>query len=899
MFKRITSLILIFAMMMSMTVLGTDTSATVGEDRTELMYALGIFDESYMNGIGADDEITRGKAAQILCGFAGADYGGSTDVYSDIESDSEYMGAVASVTALGIMDGYTDGKFRPESKLTVIQAVKALIEILNLRVYANTAGGYPNGYMFTAVNQGILKGVSKNADDTVTAGEFAKMIYNSFDSEYLRPTGYGDGVTYEEGTGVLASLLDIYTAEGVLEANEYTSLFGKEKQSEGYITIGGLTLKAVDMGEELLGYTVRVYYKKARGMESGEALYIESKNKNITLCVDAEDISDETNTRNFIYYSNDKRRTASLTDYTNVIINGKRKTYYEAADLKPASGKVTLIDANADGKFETARIDAYINVLIDTAYKENGIYTISDARSGYDPIKIDMSGDGTCSVKILGRDKDFQIFEKDSIITVYADNLNVSSMKLEGKMSLCRIYMAKKERNISIKKITKDGITDTEGKEYEFSPLFDADKAQLSPGRDVLIRLDYYDKVEYVKESRKYKYAFLRNAGSDDAFGSEVKLRMFTESNAFEDFVISDKITIDNKRYSVTDARARLKATAAEYKLKTGMSMQGTSGFEQLLRYYTNGDGKLTELDTICANYSDPELEKNCFNLRYNYDVNTVSEKAYSSFWQGTVKFSDFCLGIDSDVVYFFVPKDAADTESYSIMKNEGQENLNNSASFFDADDMDIVSAFVKYGEKLSTSVRENETANLMVVGEIQTTINTEGDSVKQINGIALRSGAQQAKVLKSEDILGDINIEAGDIISWNEDERGRIIALRKVMSKPDKDGSIGDSADNLLNNSNTHTSNGTTEGLIYARPVKSDGKYWIFTEDYASGNSYMQILSPLKHTYIFDSKSRTYPVTVSSIDTLKTIDSYGLEESDKILILIYEYRIYSVLIYR
>lgn len=78
-----------------------------------------------------------------------------------------------------------DGTFAPESGIILQDAVKMLVSALG---YAKTGLAYPVGYLAKAKDIGLLDGFGLDklaANDTVTRGNMAALLYNYFLSDYI------------------------------------------------------------------------------------------------------------------------------------------------------------------------------------------------------------------------------------------------------------------------------------------------------------------------------------------------------------------------------------------------------------------------------------------------------------------------------------------------------------------------------------------------------------------------------------------------------------------------------------------------------------------------------------------------------------------------------------------
>ncbi len=902
--KKIFSVILISSLLFNAS--GVCAAAVSDENNscTALMYELGIFKDSYDVETGAEF-VTRGEAALIFAGFYNTDINSGAFEglpFADIKSDSKYAAAIGMVSGLGMMNGYEDGSFGAEEYLTVEQAVKVMVELLGLRVYANAEGGFPSGYFNVAQKQKLLKGINKSASDTMSLEELAKLIYNSFDADCMQQIGFGSNIKYSGSQSLLEAYFDIYETKGTVEANEYTGLFGRDKAEKGFIRINGTSFEAEDEFAELLGFKVRAYYKKDRDMSHGKILYAEKTDGRI-IEVDAENISEKTTKSEFIYYENGFEKSVKIDTGTSVILNGIKRSFYKDSDLKPKSGRVELIDSECDGKYETVKISYYIDYWIDHVYDEKGIRYVFDKREGIAPLKLSINDSENCTINILDRNKDFQNMTENTVLSVYADNLDTETGQFSGNMTLCNIYMSTKFRSVTAAQLKKDSIVTADGVEYKYSKAFDKSKNEIKVGKLVKLILNYYDEIVGTEEDQNYIYGFLTGV-SEDTFGSECELKIFTENGEFKVYKITDKLSIDESGVKCKNIRGRLMASGSEYKARTGINMRNAKGCEQLLRLYLDDYGKLKAIDTIMPDGSEESL-----SIRYNYDKQASEYKVSCSVWQGLIRFlkgdkAQFALGVNASSICFYLPDDAGSLDSYSVRALTGGTHVfDNSVTFFDAVDMDLIPVMVEYGSRLSLNVEDDETINAMIISNIESVLSPEGDVITNIRGANLRNGQMLERSLKSESIIDGLNLEPGDLIGWTEDANKKITFAKKFMGVPNADGSISDEG-SVLNSGKTSNSTGITEGYIFAVPLEKNSEYWKFTEDYSrylsDGYSYMQLLSPLKHCFIFDSGERgDNPITKGSVDGLKTAEEFGIDEADRVLILIYEYRIYGLMIYR
>ncbi len=896
--KRGIVLFLILAMIMP----AAYTSAAQAESAEEndgyytaLMYDLGIF----KNGMGLqsyDEPMTRGAAARAAAEiFLDSTEGGSCE-FSDIENGTALAGAVNAVVNLQLMNGYTNGRFSPETALTCDQATRIIIELLGQRVKADEKGGWPNGYRMIAEKEKIYDGVSARKEDELLTEDFARMMYNAFDAEFLKVIAWGNpDKKMDPKADFLETYFNIGRGYGTVQANEYTGLFGYDPADEDCVVIGGTVLKCTDEAAQYLGYDVTYYYDIDKSGGKPTLLHVKKEEEQKVNEIKAEDIVSVSN-GTIEYEAEGRKKRVTIAAGASVIINGVRKTYFTDSDLKPKSGKITVLNSGG-----IVLIESYKNIYVKRVTKNDGVYNIVGDNG--ENIKLDMNEDSESHIVLMGRNLDFSEITQGMVLSLFADNLNIADNTISGDIKLCRIYASTKTVTTAVTKIVKDKIYGADGAEYKYAFEFDSVKNPINAGDTVKLILNSFNEIVKRDDNvsaRDYKYGFITGVKSISSFGDSYEIKIFDEDGEFYTYEFTNRCRIDGVNKSGKDIYTALANSGSYYKKNTSIALDNANGFEQLVRYKTK-DNKVSFIDTIIADYNNIDAEKTCLRMAKDYDGKAASKPRFS-IWAGTVNFFTSGLGVDSSCVYFFLPKDAADEESYMIRNlktGNTQWRISNPMSFFDPNDIGKISCAVEYGEKFNTTVEEDQIDYLMIVKDIMQSINSEGEQTLLLSGFKINNGSEIELQLLNKAVADGIDIKEGDIIGWNPDAKDRAVAIRKVMSVPNSDGSLKDDTDDtVINKSNPTNTDFEEDGLIYATPLQTDSQYWRWTTKPETEEFYMQLISPIRATLIYDASKRADKISKSSVSEIRTTELYG-SKSDKILILIDEYRAYSCVIYR
>ena len=145
----------------------------------ETVSRLGFF-TGYEDGTFLPDKtITRAEFAAIICRFREYPQDQSAGVFSDVSSTHWAKGYINGAYNYGIINGDGAGHFMPEQTLTFEQSVKMIVCALGYKSNAESAGGYPGGYLSVAKNLGITDGLTFANQDGAPRWALAVMLYHA------------------------------------------------------------------------------------------------------------------------------------------------------------------------------------------------------------------------------------------------------------------------------------------------------------------------------------------------------------------------------------------------------------------------------------------------------------------------------------------------------------------------------------------------------------------------------------------------------------------------------------------------------------------------------------------------------------------------------------------------
>ena len=732
--KRILGMLVLLVLLMSAMPASAeiiDVHGTKYEKAVQLLCDIGILESVSPSYFKPEDAVTRSDAARFIAALSGIRETEAKEVFSDVPSSHPHFTSIYLAYQLGLISGVGDGSFNPDGEILGEQAAKMLVTLAGYKAHAEAAGGYPGGYLSKANQLGILDGVSMATP--FSKGNLALMMYNTLFVIPAEKASYGDadGSFISEGENFLARFLGIETVEGLVSANCYTSISG-ERTREGEIAVNGETYIAPAALAQTVGRELRIYYK-VNEQEEKEIVSFASLDKTSALRLRAEDILPET-TKNTLYYQRDedaKKNAVSLEkDY--ILYNGSILSPFEAADLQPLQGTVTLWET-ASGKVTLAAVEAYTDFIVKNVLKEDSILYFEDNEQKKE--SLDLS-DTKVRFNILDADG------KPIAMQNITAGMVVSVMESRDK-KVCTLMVSGDTVSGVITEKTEKSVIVAE-KEYDFSPAFSETLPDV--GKNVALSLNYQGSV--VKTAANVtgrNYGYLMKGEYEGKGLSRVgKIKLLTAEDNVKVFSASEKFSINdvvigggnlfNKEAVLSDAQS------AELR----KIYQGGKVVEQLIVYEVNEKEEITSVVTAADRTKVLDRDQSIFSLNYESEGDmfiAYSLRAFASRYY-----------VPENAIVFSVADHYTEDndDQYMIKTGAAIEHSNTypQLKLYDLSEENAVSVMVT---KMKVSDTDTYISNAVLVKEIITTITEDGMPCEAVRVIG-RGGAETI-LYNSEDV--------------------------------------------------------------------------------------------------------------------------------------------------
>jgi len=180
--KKLLSFLLALTMLVSLASVSFAAPADITDEDTadavDVLMALGIVD-GYPDGTYKPEKVvTRAEMAKLIVtnlGYESLVLTGQNSSFSDV--NGHWAAGYIDISAgLGIVLGYTDGTFKPDQTVSYAEAVTMIVRALGY-TDESLGGTWPTNYLTKAMDNDILDNVTLG--DGATRGDIAIMLFNA------------------------------------------------------------------------------------------------------------------------------------------------------------------------------------------------------------------------------------------------------------------------------------------------------------------------------------------------------------------------------------------------------------------------------------------------------------------------------------------------------------------------------------------------------------------------------------------------------------------------------------------------------------------------------------------------------------------------------------------------
>ncbi len=752
----------------------------------------------------ASEPVTRAEFAKIIVKVIGGSDSLSASpkrIFSDVLTDNDAAASIEYLYERGIMAGYGQAEFKPDSVIALGEAVKVLVSITGYTTWAEQQGGYPNGYYALAVSNDMLRGVSGGVGEQIAYVDAAVMIQNVLESKnYLTTKGYQNSSPQYSNANdkeYMSYALNIYRYSGIMEACGSMSMYSAlEQYDEGTVKIGGELFETEkDDLDKYLGMKVKAYY---RADESGYHIMHIVPEKSVKVVeVQSDEAGEDVSKSQFKYYENNRLKTIDISKDAIFIYNGKRLDVVADGDLQTENGSVRLISNDNGSTYDVVVIKNYETFVVDKA-----IATDSTVNFKYDRGSLKLHSDNDIQPKFIqdGQEVDFSSISSGSVLSI-ALSKNTDGDRLAEVLISNNQVTATPKKFLSIN--GRKGVQLEDGTEYEYTidyiqRLEDRQQATYEPviGSEGTFYIDVFNKLAgYSISTAAKNYAYVVKCYYDENTEEGV-IRLFTKEGAMENFNLSDKITYNNKKTDKSEIPELLKKSSPDGTVNQLIVCSTTeNGFVKKIQ---TAENKTSESYYIAA---EDEFILNA------HPKNGQGVASGLRFYKNMAENKPFSF-VDGQSIQFMVPTDKKNEKAYKIATKLSSTDVALPAPLYLYD----AGAAGNLGAVVSNTASEGKYSTPAIVEEVWQTLDEDDMEVTEIVFVGGQS------VLAGDDIIYDqpttnwkdrvdysnvkVNdLKKGDVIQYTT-SNDRVEMLRVVV-RADDVGPIRIDGDNIQLNGN------------------------------------------------------------------------------------------------
>lgn len=545
--------------------------------------AYGILDGFEDGTFHPDDKVTRAQFAKIICYAlnAGSSTTGPVETgFTDVAPEHWAAGNIKMAASRGIINGMGDGTFAPEANIKFEQAVKMIVCALGYGERALQSGGYPQGYINVAVDLKLLKGLA--SDDNKQGTDATRGTIAKLVDTMLDT----DQLTM---SGEQGSSLKEQTVKTASENGQVVSVYGST-------IYAGETSDCSRNQIELLVGSKRYKYSVDE-LDSIKSNIGEYLGKRVTV----------------YYNSDDELRIPTLT---NLTLQAKKNDIVEIelADIEDFEDSYVEYIADIDsGDTEEVSVDDDANILVNGVATTDSLSEVLDPTAPGQVTFIDSDANGSADV----------VFVK-SYTTLIVKSKTASTFKIYGETSSDSIVLDEDLSSITIKK---------NGKASEFK------------------NINVGDIVSY--------------AASED--------------NKVIDVLVSNTVVSGSVSQIRTNGQIKIKTSSGETTYKSSVYFEKNSDVTLEVglsgKFYIDAFGKIAKVDVTSAS---------AYTYAYLYDFADMGGTAGSEFAVQVIKINGSTTASKS--TYYLANKCKIDGEAISDSDTEDDiiDIFESSASNFD-----------------------------------------------------------------------------------------------------------------------------------------------------------------------------------------------------------------------
>ncbi|MDO4553160.1 MAG: S-layer homology domain-containing protein [Bacillota bacterium] len=279
--RRLLAAVLTVALLFTGSAAGSFAADSSTDSAVSMLAAMGVISADSSGSYDLNSNVTRAAWAKML--VMASPYkdqvaaGAYSAPFKDVAATHWAAAYIKVAVSNGLMSGYSDGSFRPDSTVTLAQAVNSVLLLLGY-TQSDFQGAFPYAQMNIYNSIGLSQNIAVSThSSSITRGDAADLLYNALGTnvkdgsqKYAATLGYSVNSSGQvDYAGIISS--NMYGPYTVSSASDWASLLGVDTASVTVYKNGSQVTAADISAYDILYYsadksTVWAYNSRATGI---------------------------------------------------------------------------------------------------------------------------------------------------------------------------------------------------------------------------------------------------------------------------------------------------------------------------------------------------------------------------------------------------------------------------------------------------------------------------------------------------------------------------------------------------------------------------------------------------------------------------------------------------------
>ena len=696
---------------------------------TAYLMMMGIVSESDLSDVSKTEEITMGKAAELIVRSLGY-YNESSNKNEICIGDGSDISEFA--VGLGILKKAADGSLNLGVHPTVSETTDLFLNALGYEGLAKVSNDDSVYVKYaTSVKADLAQNISADFASKITYSDFMIMLYNAFDIKVVEQ--FMDKVEISRRLeDVYLNNMEYVISEGVLDAYGKNGVISYESIDPDYAVVNGQLFKSLDSGlEKYVGFNIRFVCTIKPKIQTIIGFCPSERNNTVSV---KKNEYHEYKDGTVFYQMGEKEEKIRISDNVSYIYNERALTDYNFnLDEILEKSDLYMIDNNDDNVIDVIKIKNSQNNIVNTVSKNNGIILLRKPDTkGSNIVSFDEDDEyETIVVNVNGTAATLGDLKSGSPITVIKS--------LDG--SYMKIIILDKPIYGKISELASDYVVIGEEKYGINTELI-----QLSVGMQGLFYVDEDGIIFDFKADDENDYAYVIDKAITEGLSSNAKIKIYDNNVGLQVLEIAPKASVYGSGY-----KSAKEALAAIPK-------------ETVVKIKKNSDGQVVKVDSVQT-------------------YGGLSTRSYCEYANGfnQPKNEDIAFRFDENTEFFTVPKNGNDDDFGTLIDYEDEKNYTTQAYEYDADTGFVKAVMVVIDTESLLNESLDNSSDIAIVAETRHILNDEGEDVHLIKGY-YDGEAFEYKVsdyTNANQIA--LTLKPGDVIRFNKNYNDEILKIKLV----------------------------------------------------------------------------------------------------------------------